>query len=103
MNVPKDVQIQYRYFVASVDPLDPSNVHIRKWETSIVPRHILLHSNSDLTKDVIDNFGIIDGVEKIDKGWLTNETILQLKFFNNPFALKDKIKNRLLYIKVTDL
>ena len=98
LDVPKDVDVQYRYFVASIDPYEPSNVHIRKWETNLEPRHILLHSDPSI--DVIDNFGVIDGVEKIDKGWLTNETFFQFKFYNNPFTLKDKIKNRLLHVKV---
>lgn len=48
-----------------------------------------------------DIFGDVEGEEKIDRGWLTTESIVQLKFFNSPFALKQRMKSRLLYIKVS--
>lgn len=99
VSIPKDVEAEYRYFIASIDPLDESaSVHVRKWETHLEPRKI--SKNEEQAPNVVDHFGVRDGVEKVDKGWLTNETILQFKFFNNPFALKDRIKNRLIYVKV---
>lgn len=55
--------------------------------------------NGDKTESV-DTFGEINGVEKIDRGWLTSETILQFKFFNNPFKVKEKLKNKILFVKV---
>lgn len=100
MSIPKDVEIEYRYFIASVDPSDESgSVHVRRWETHLNPRRI--PKDEEQAPNVVDHFGVLDGVEKFDKGWLTNETILQFKFFNNPFALKERIKNRLLYVKVS--
>lgn len=66
-------------------------------KTRFVPRSTEAESSSE-----IETFGVVDGVEKIDKGWLTNETILQFKFFNNPFHLKERIKNRMLYVKVRE-
>lgn len=99
LSIPADVDVEYRYFIASVDPSDSTNsVHIRKWETHLQPRRIL--KNEGQAPNALDNFGIVDGVEKVDKGWLTGETIFQFKFFNNPFLLKERIKNRLLYVKV---
>lgn len=104
LNVPKNQKIEYRYFIASIDPTDESNiVHVRKWETHLNPRQICTNdreSNDTDTQGDIDHFGIVDGVEKIDKGWLMDEHIFQFKFFNNPFALKERVKNRLLHVKV---
>ena len=48
----------------------------------------------------VDTFGVVEGAEKIDRGWLTNETVFQFKFFNNPFNLKERVKSRLLFVKV---
>lgn len=102
LNIPKDVDVEYRYFIASVDPSDPfGSVHVRKWETHLQPRKV--PRDAEEAPNVVDHFGIIDGVEKVDKGWLTNETVLQFKFYNNPFLLKDRIKNRLLYVKVRNI
>lgn len=73
-------------------------MHVRKWETHLTPRRIA--KDEDQASNSMDHFGVVDGVEKVDKGWLTHETILQFKFFNNPLSLKDRIKDRLLYVKV---
>lgn len=102
------------------------NVHVRRWETHLFPRQISADhgevakidselspvssavpqktgSPSTSTQNIvpgIDTFGDIDGLEKIDRGWLTTETVYQFKFIRNPFILKQKLKNRLLYVKV---
>lgn len=99
LQVPKNITVEYRYFLASIDPSDTTKIHVRKWESHIQPR--TFSTNVPQNEPVLDNFGVLEGVEKIDKGWLTNETILQFKFFNNPFVLKKKIKNRLLNVKVS--
>lgn len=99
VNIPCDVDVQYRYFISSIDPSNQSSVHVRKWETHLKTRVIPQSSEPQAFSDV-ETFGIINGVQKVDKGWLTNETIIQFKFFNNPFNLKERIKNRLLYVKV---
>lgn len=101
--LPADVSIPFRYFIASTDPCSQNEaVHVRRWESHLEPR--VIPSGMDLqTNPDYDTFGTVKWVEKIDKGWLTNETILQFKFFSNPFALKERIKNRLLYVKVSKL
>lgn len=99
VDIPCDSDVGYRYFVASIDPSHQASVHVRKWETSIKPRMISKGDEPQLPNDV-ETFGVVDGKLKLDKGWLINETILQLKFFNNPFNLKERVKNRLLYVKV---
>lgn len=99
IGIPCDTDIEYRYFIASVDPqIGNDMVHVRKWETHLKPRHISKDNESQVS--TIESFGIVDGIEKLDRGWLTNETVLQFKFFNNPFHLKERVKNRLLYVKV---
>lgn len=87
---------------------------MRRWETHLEPRKISADQPSTSAivpqelsptspKDVpdIDTFGDIAGVEKVDRGWLTTETVFQFKFIRNPFILKQKLKNRLLYVKVS--
>lgn len=85
------------------------NVHVRRWETHLKPRQVSADHDAQHTNDVrdgqastdIDTFGDINGEEKIDRGWLTTETAFQFKFIHNPFTLKLKLKNRLLYVKVS--
>ena len=99
VDIPSCENIRYRYFIASIDPTN-QGVHVRRWETHLKPRMIPL-GNTPQDKENSDVFGVVGGVEKIDKGWLTNETILQFKFINNPFALKDRIKNKKIFVKVS--
>ncbi len=95
--LPISKDIKYRYFVGSLDAAT-EHVHIRRWETHLDPRQI--NAYAELTS-VIDTFGEVNGLQKIDSGWLTTETIIQFKFFNNPFHLKQKLKNRIIFVKVS--
>lgn len=123
ISVPDNKDIPYRYLICTIDPMT-ENVHVRRWETHLVPRLVSAYTQHDHriptngstvpqdasastssvdmveTKNDIDTFGDIAGVEKIDRGWLTTETVYQFKFIRNPFVLKQKLKNRLLYVKV---
>lgn len=117
--VPANQEIPYRYLIYTVDPIT-GNIHVRRWETHLNPRKISA-DRIDVTADTetsssskqqspstatkpqkdIDTFGDINGEEKIDRGWITTETVFQFKFIRNPFILKLKLKNRLLYVKVS--
>lgn len=122
--LPANQDIPYRYLICSVDPMT-ENVHVRRWETHLNPRQISA-DNPDEVKQIetettpvdettatplgspstsktpdIDTFGDINGLEKIDRGWLTTETVYQFKFIRNPFVLRQKLKHRLLYVKVS--
>ncbi|XP_058058575.1 glycerophosphocholine phosphodiesterase GPCPD1 [Anopheles bellator] len=107
--LPREVSVTYRYLICSIDPTT-ENVHVRRFETHLVPRQIPVWL-ADETADgpgkggelKIDTLGDINGNVKLDKGWLTTETIVQFKFFDNPFSVKDRIKNRLLYVKITTM
>lgn len=118
--IPKNKDIPYRYLVCTVDP-NTGHTHVRRWETHLTPRKIsAYHDDNDTLaleqpSDAVesasttgqssisdtDTFGDINGEEKIDRGWLTTETVLQFKFYRNPFILKQKLKNKLLYVKVS--
>lgn len=123
--VPENQVIPYRYLICSVDPMT-ENVHVRRWETHLNPRQIPADHPEEVTQIEtettpiventakpsgspstsssktldIDTFGDINGLEKIDRGWLTTETVYQFKFIRNPLVLKQKLKHRLLYVKV---
>ncbi|KAG5675667.1 hypothetical protein PVAND_005554 [Polypedilum vanderplanki] len=100
LNIPSNLDINYRYFIASIDESqNPPRTHVRKWETHLHPRRFF----ADQQSTAIDTFGVIDGIEKVDSGWLTNETLIHLKFMNNPFVLKERIKNRQIYVKITPM
>lgn len=104
IDLPQDSAISYRYLICSVDP-SSENVHVRRFETHIAPRTIPVDSSPSKAdqESKIDTLGDIDGLVKLDKGWLTTETIIQFKLFDNPFSVKDRIKNRLLYVKITPM
>lgn len=122
--IPANKDVPYRYLICAVDPMT-ENIHVRRWETHLNPRQISADhgevteiesklspvaetavpkpsSPSTLKINIpdIDTFGDINGLEKIDRGWLTTETVFQFKFIRNPFIMKQKLKNRLLYVKV---
>ena len=102
LDLPQDVAVRYRYLICSVDP-SSENVHVRRFETHTTPRSVPADGGEVSKKEQdcrIDTLGDIDGTVKLDKGWLTTETIIQFKFFDNPFAVKERIKNRLLFVKV---
>lgn len=99
VRIPRDKSIEYRFFICTVDPTN-QNIHIRRWETHKKPRQVEELAEGNQSFDI---FGDINGVEKIDRGWLTTETIIQFKFFNSPFMLKKRMKNHILYVKVTPM
>lgn len=106
--VPVQKEVQYRYCVCIV--VEPDLVRqtsrqftVRRWETNLHPRKI--------DKDVLtkfstnsepDTFGFYDNHERVERGWLTTETAIQLKLFNNPIEIwKSKLQGRKIYVKVT--
>lgn len=100
LTVPSNKEINYRYFIASIDESHPTNVHVRKWESHLKTRSI---KPGDQPSIDIDTFGVVNGVEKVDNGWLTHETVILFKFLNNPFVLKERVRNRQLFIKVSPM
>lgn len=99
ITIPNTCDVYYRYGICTV--IEESNdIVMRRWETSFKPRVIketMLHST---TTDV---FGDVecDGQQKVTRGWLTTQTLLQFKFTNNPLKLKGRMTAKNMYIKVT--
>lgn len=102
--MPINTEIRYRYFISATDPT-ADEVHVRKWETHIDPRKLTtgVTAHQDTSSGSYDTFGEINGVTKVDRGWLTTERAVQFVFFKNPFLLKDRLKNKQVFVKVTPL
>lgn len=100
--LPKHEYIEYRYCIVTFVAPCPHGI-VRRWETSIHPRRIpKAISVSPTIKDQPEEFGYYDNITKIDRGWVSRDTVVQFKFFNNPITLwRPKLADRLIYIKVT--
>ncbi|XP_017484738.1 PREDICTED: glycerophosphocholine phosphodiesterase GPCPD1 [Rhagoletis zephyria] len=101
VSIPRDTRTEYRYLVVAVDPTAEKTI-VRHWETYLKPRHIVPGVCSK-TRECDEVYGSFNGIEKVDRGWVTAETIVQLKFFNAPFTWKQRMKRRLIYVKVTPM
>ncbi|GAB0098382.1 glycerophosphocholine phosphodiesterase GPCPD1 [Sergentomyia squamirostris] len=99
VDIPSQRVISYRYLICAIDPATQC-VHVRQWETHLTPRTIPASTD---TLESFDTFGDIGGMHKVDRGWLTNDTIFQFSFYNNPFMLTGKAKNKLIYVKLTPM
>ncbi|XP_067001505.2 glycerophosphocholine phosphodiesterase GPCPD1 [Anabrus simplex] len=103
-----DKDVQFRYFVAVV--IEPESnfsserIIVRRWETHINPRCIKKDAvpNINGTADEFDTFGYHNQITCVERGWLTSETVIQLKLFNNPLQLwKRRYEGKRVYLKVT--
>ncbi|XP_061392048.1 glycerophosphocholine phosphodiesterase GPCPD1 [Musca vetustissima] len=99
--LPRDRTIAYRYFVCAVDPTS-EKLLVRRWETSLALRQIAIDEPGPRRVDP-DIFGVVNDVTKVDRGWLSTETIVQFKIFNAPFSWKQRMKKRLMFVKVTPM
>ncbi|KAH8033083.1 hypothetical protein HPB51_006088 [Rhipicephalus microplus] len=92
VSAPLHKTLEFRYFIGIL--LENSNVIVRRWETVRQPRTV---SANELTMDrnaAVDMFGNYDGEDKVEPGWLTTESIVHLKMFDNPIVLwKRKYKS----------
>ncbi|XP_031850535.1 glycerophosphocholine phosphodiesterase GPCPD1 isoform X2 [Nomia melanderi] len=110
VSLPIDADIEFRYFVAVICQSNGTKnsaktLIIRRWETYMIPRLIKKNIPSNFTQDSLpdpDKFGCYNGYCKIERGWLTDETVIQFKLFDNPIKLwKNRLQNRKLHIKMT--
>lgn len=100
VNIPRERATEYRYLVCAIDPTTEQLI-IRRWETHLSAR--IVPEMAENEPCCLEIFGVSDDVEKIDRGWLTSETLVQLKFFHAPFTWKQRMKKRLLFVKVTPM
>uniref|UniRef100_A0A034V600 Glycerophosphocholine phosphodiesterase GPCPD1 n=1 Tax=Bactrocera dorsalis TaxID=27457 RepID=A0A034V600_BACDO len=101
VSIPRDTRTEYRYLVVAVDPTAEKTI-VRNWEAHLKPRFVIPGVNRK-TRECDEEYGYVNGVEKVDRGWVTSETIVQLKFFNAPFTWKQRMKRRLIFVKVTPM
>ena len=101
IQIPSRKRVHYRYCVCVLVEKG-KNVLVRHWETDVHPRKIKSEElNSDICREP-DVYGEYNNHVKIDRGWLTNGTMLQLKLFKDPFVFfRNQYKNRNVYVKVT--
>ncbi|KAH1172721.1 glycerophosphocholine phosphodiesterase GPCPD1 [Mauremys mutica] len=103
----RGVAVQYRYFKGCfLEPktIDgPCQVIIHKWETHLQPRSITPLEN-DITVDD-GQFGIHNGVQTLDSGWLSCQTEIRLRLHYSekpPVSIsKNKFKNSRFRVKLT--
>uniref|UniRef100_A0A8C8S2J7 Glycerophosphocholine phosphodiesterase GPCPD1 n=1 Tax=Pelusios castaneus TaxID=367368 RepID=A0A8C8S2J7_9SAUR len=103
----RGVAVQYRYFKGcflkpkTID--GPCQVIVHKWETHLQPRSI-----TPLESDIIiddGQFGIHNGVQTLDSGWLTCQTEIRLRLHYSekpPVSIsKKKFKKSRFRVKLT--
>ncbi|XP_067421439.1 glycerophosphocholine phosphodiesterase GPCPD1 [Emydura macquarii macquarii] len=103
----RGVAVQYRYFKGCfLEPktIDgPCQVIVHKWETHLQPRSITPLEN-DITIDD-GQFGIHNGVQTLDSGWLTCQTEIRLRLHYSekpPVSItKNKFKKSRFRVKLT--
>ncbi|XP_035718049.1 glycerophosphocholine phosphodiesterase GPCPD1-like isoform X2 [Vespa mandarinia] len=108
--LPVDADVDYRYFIAVICQSNGTKnsaktLIIRKWETHMISRHIKKNVPSNFVNDTLPDpeiFGCHNGYCKVERGWLTDETVIQFKIFDNPIKLwKHRLQNRKVNIKMT--
>ncbi|EGI70224.1 Putative glycerophosphodiester phosphodiesterase 5 [Acromyrmex echinatior] len=108
--LPIDANIEFRYFIAVICQSNGTKnsaktLIIRRWETHMTPRLIRKNAPSNFDNDTLpdpDKFGYHNNYSKIERGWLTDETVIQFKLFNNPIKLwKNRLQNKKVNIKMT--
>lgn len=96
IRIPNTCDVFYRYAICI--QLEEGNDYIvRRWETQIHPRII----SENMLHPSIDTFGEYDDKQRVGNGWLTAQTLVQIKFIKNPLKLKSRLSGRLMNIKVT--
>ncbi|KAK4880391.1 hypothetical protein RN001_008537 [Aquatica leii] len=102
INVPDKQEIRYRYCVCVVIE-SGLQVIVRSWETNLETRIIDPGAKAVGTDVEPCTYGDLDVTTRIDRGWITKETIVQFKFFKAPVLWRPRYKNRYAFIKVTPL
>ncbi|XP_008286179.1 glycerophosphocholine phosphodiesterase GPCPD1 [Stegastes partitus] len=107
VTVPKGAVIKYRYFkgffLESKSAGGPCQVIVNMWETHHQPRTM---SPTETHQDIDDGqFGIHNGVNCVDSGWLTCQTEIRLRLHNSKMSpvsiTKKKFKKSRFRIKLT--
>ncbi|XP_078086458.1 glycerophosphocholine phosphodiesterase GPCPD1 [Mustelus asterias] len=105
--LPGSTVFQYRYFKCYVmepkNPADLRQVLVNKWETHPHPRSFNPSERECILND--GYFGIFNGVEKLDSGWLTCQSEIRLRLHYSekpPVSIsKKKFKKSRFRVKLT--
>ncbi|KAF7266282.1 hypothetical protein GWI33_020315 [Rhynchophorus ferrugineus] len=101
IELPDKRKIDYRYCVCVIIE-SGIQVIVRSWETSLKPRLIDYADISPKMQDEPQIYGDTDQGVHIDRGWLSKETVVQLKLCHNSLTLwRPKYSSRTVFIKVT--
>ncbi|XP_060517744.1 glycerophosphocholine phosphodiesterase GPCPD1-like [Cylas formicarius] len=101
IEIPDKRTIEYRYCVCVIIE-SGIQVVVRSWEANLKPRLIEYSQVSPTSQDEPEVYGLYNNTDRIDRGWLCKESVVQLKLCNNPLTLwRPKYANRTVYIKVT--
>ncbi|CAH1109067.1 unnamed protein product [Psylliodes chrysocephalus] len=102
IEIPEKKKVQFRYCICVVIEQN-IQVIVKSWEANLVPREIdSENGSSPKMEDPPHDYGYYNDRERVDRGWLNKETVIQLKLCNNPLSLfRPKYHNRLVNIKVT--
>ncbi|KAB0348878.1 hypothetical protein FD754_013735 [Muntiacus muntjak] len=103
----RGVSVQYRYFKGCfLEPKTiggPCQVIVHKWETHLQPRSITPLESEIIIDD--GQFGIHNGIETLDSGWLTCQTEIRLRLHYSekpPVSItKKKFKKSRFRVKLT--
>lgn len=100
--IPLGSDVYFRYCVCiCVEYGHERRFVIKTWETRLKARKIGCHDMAD--PDSIHEFGFINTQESLTQcGWLTKETLVELKLFEKPVQIwKKKHQNKNLFVKIT--
>lgn len=100
IKIPLKINVHYRYCVC-MKTADHTQVLIRRWETHAIPR-IIVKEQLQVSEE-LDIFGKYHGKQKIEKGWLTTGSVVQLKFSKNSISFKARGPNDTFSLKLTQL
>nr|CAD7427126.1 unnamed protein product [Timema monikensis] len=106
--IPAKRDVQYRYVVCVIIQPDghtitDTHIIVRHWETHTIPRLVTAKARTNVEdSDVLDVYGHHAHYRKVDRGWLTTNTVIQLKLHGKLLVFwKKKLEGRKMYVKVS--
>ncbi|XP_019761372.1 glycerophosphocholine phosphodiesterase GPCPD1-like isoform X2 [Dendroctonus ponderosae] len=103
VEIPDKRKIEYRYCVCVIIE-SGIQVIVRSWETNVKPRGIDYSEKSPTMEDEVQTYGFYANSERFDRGWLSKETVVQLKLGSDPLTIwRPKYAGRQVFIKVTPI
>jgi len=103
IRLPSNEEIQFRYFTCiAVEGrfVEQKTLIVRRWEANVLPRTIVPGNSTEFAH--LDLFGTYFGETRVSRGWLTKETIVQFKLFNDPIEMwKKSLRGKSFRVKIT--